>query len=298
MSSPSAPRRTRRLSSLSSVRTEQRPSRGQLASALAVMLATVGCAPAGPRTPDAVTDALRHSLRVGPPLNIDLSYLRAGDAHGPRLILVHGTPGESTGWTDYLMHPPTGVEVVALDRPGFGDSGPPGPVISLAQQAAALAALLPTDGRPAVLLGHSLGGPIVAWLAAEQPERISAIVLLAGSLDPGQERIHPMQWVGNWPPVRALLPRAIRNANAELIGLKPELQALAGLLPRITAKIVIMQGTQDDLVPAANVPYMQPLFTGARCVRTLMLEGRNHFLPWNSQDDVREAIRLALEPTC
>jgi pimeloyl-ACP methyl ester carboxylesterase len=276
--------------------------RGRLLSALGVALAAVGCAPPGPRAPDNATDAMRHSLAVGAPLNAEISYLRAGDAHAPRLILVHGTPGSATAWSDYLTTPPAGLEVVALDRPGFGRSGPEGAMTSLAQQAAAVLALLPADGRPVLLLGHSLGGPVVAYAAAllaqQQPGRVLALVLLAASLDPAQEAIHPMQFVGAWPPVRAVLPRVIRNANSELMALKPELENLGAMLPAISTKVLIVHGTQDDLVPVANVPYMQARLTGARCLQTVLLEGGNHFLPWNAEAEVRAALRRALEPAC
>jgi pimeloyl-ACP methyl ester carboxylesterase len=117
-------------------------------------------------------------------------------------------------------------------------------------------------------------------------------------LDPAQEDIHPMQHLGAWAPVRFLLPRTIRNANAELMALKPELLALQSMLGRIVSKVIIVHGTQDDLVPVANVPFMQTQLKGARCMQTRLLEGRNHFLPWNSEDVVRDAIRAALEPAC
>jgi len=274
------------------------PSRGRLWSALSVLLASVGCAPPGPVAPESATEGLRHHMALGSPLNSGISYLRSGDPAGPRVVLVHGTPGSATAWADYLLDPPAGLEMVALDRPGFGRSGPDGAVVSLEAQAAAVAALLPDDGRPVVLLGHSLGGPIVARVAAEHPTRVTALVLLAASLDPAQEEIHPMQWVGAWAPVRALLPRLLRNSNAELMALEPELEALATWLPRITAKVLIVHGTQDDLVPVANVSYMQRHLSGSRCVRTQLLEGRNHFLPWNSPEAVRDALRQALEDGC
>lgn len=218
-----------------------------LSTALGVALAAVGCAPAGPKTPPSATEGMRSSMVVGNPLDARISFLRAGNPAGPRVVLVHGTPGSATGWTDYLTRPPQGVDLVALDRPGFGESGPDSAVTSLAAQAAAVLALLPADARPVVLLGHSLGAPIVAWaaarLAAEQPGRPVAIVMLAGSLDPAQEQVHVMQHVGAWSPVRWMLPRVIRNANAELMALKPELEALGQLLPTVTAKVVIVHGT-------------------------------------------------------
>lgn len=272
--------------------------RGRLWSALSVIVGTLGLAPAGLRAADADIDALRHRLAADAPLNITLSYLKAGNPTAPRLILVHGTPGSASGWSDYLVNPPPGAEVVALDRPGFGDSGPDGAMTSLEMQAAAVYALFPTDGRRVVLLGHSLGGPIVARVAAEHPDRVAAVVLLAASLDPALEKINPMQWVGTWTAVRWALPRAIRNANAELIALKPQLESLAYLLPKIAVPVLIVHGTKDDLVPVANVPFMQARLTGARCVKTVLLEGQNHFLPWNSIAVVRQAIAWALEAPC
>jgi pimeloyl-ACP methyl ester carboxylesterase len=245
---------------------------------------------------------MRGSIAVGSPLDVTVSFLRAGNPSGPRVVLVHGTPGSATGWADYLTSPPAGTDVVALDRPGFGDSAPNEAVPSLAAQAAAVIALVPADGRPVVLLGHSLGAPIVAWaaaqLAADQPERPVSIVMLAGSLDPAQESIHAMQHVGAWALVQWVLPRVIRNANAELMGLKPELEMLGRMLPAVKAKVVIVHGTADQLVPVANVAYMQERFSGARCISTVLLEGQNHFLPWNSEAVVREALRAALEPAC
>ena len=272
--------------------------RGHLWSAVGVALAAVGCAPPGPRAPEEATEPLRQRVAVGPPLSADVSYLRAGDPKGPRLILVHGTPGSATAWSDYLLNPPPGMDVVALDRPGFGRSGPEGAMPGLAEQAAAVLALMPSDGRTVILLGHSLGGPVVARVAADHPSRVSAVVLLAASLDPALEEIHPMQHVGNWAPVRSLLPRVLRNANSELMVLKPELEALAAALPLITARVVIMHGSLDDLVPVANVPFMQARLTGAACLKTIVLEGRNHFLPWNSEADVRHAVQLAQGGTC
>lgn len=267
-------------------------------TAVGVALTAIGCGPPSPRTPESAAESFRSSVVLPGPVAQRVSFLRAGDSKGPCIILVHGTPGSATGWVDYVAAPPDGTEVLALDRPGFGQSDPEGAVTALAEQAAAVLALMPNDGRRVVLLGHSLGGPVVARVAAEHPERVAGLVLLAASLDPALESIHPMQHVGAWAPVRGMLPRVIRNANSELMALKPELESLQAMLPRIASKVVIVHGIQDDLVPVANVPFMQARLTGARCVKTVLLEGLNHFLPWNSEAVVRDAIRQALDPAC
>lgn len=280
----------------------RQPPRGRLFSAAAVVLATVGCAPPGPRAAAGATDALRVDWPAAGLPAAPLSVLRAGDPRGPRLILVHGTPGSAEAWADYLLTPPPGLEVVAPDRPGFGRSGPDDALPALADQAAAVRALLPDDGRPAILLGHSLGGPVVARVAADAPGRVAALVLLSASLDPALETVHPLQRVGEWPPVRALLPRAIRNANRELLALRADLETLAGALPAVRAPVLIVHGDGDDLVPAANVAFMQAHLRGARCVETRMLPGANHFLPWNAEAEVRRAIaraaQMAAAPAC
>lgn len=276
----------------------RRAGRGRLLTALGVALAAVGCAPPGPMAPPAAVAGLRHQRVLPGPPALTLSYLSSPATDGPLVVMVHGTPGSAEVWTDYLLAPPQGVQVLAVDRPGFGHSGPDGALPSLADQAAAVWALLPTDSRPVVLLGHSMGGPVVARVAADHPASVQALVLLAAAMDPALETIHPMQHLGAWGPVRHWLPRAIRNANAELMALKPELDDLALRLPHITAKVVIVHGTLDDLVPVANVPYMQDRLRGAACVHTVLLPGQNHFLPWNAVTTVNEAVRLALEPTC
>jgi pimeloyl-ACP methyl ester carboxylesterase len=271
--------------------------RGRLLSAISVLLAASGCAPPGARTPEQDVEPLRRQL-VQPHGAGRLSYLQAGDPRGPRVILIHGTPGTATAWADYLHRPPQGLEIIAIDRPGNGRSDPSGAEPSLQAQGLAVQALLPTDGRRTVLLGHSLGGAVAAWVAAREPERVQGLVLLAASLDPQLETVHPLQTVGDWAPVRSLLSRTLRNANAELLALRAELDLLAPRLATIRARVEIVHGTQDDLVPVANVDYMRKRLSGASCLATELLDGRNHFLPWNSEHAVRAAIARALEGAC
>ena len=242
-----------------------------------------------------MNDLQRSYYDAPAPLGFRVSYLRRGDSRGRRVIFVHGTPGSAQGWADYLLNVPAGTEYIAVDRPGFGQSGPPDAVSSVADQAKAIAPLLVArGGNLPILVGHSLGGPIVAQVAADSPGKVAAVVILAGSLDPGLEQIHWAQPMGEWPGVRSMLPRAIRNANRELMALKPHLEALAPRLAELRCPVVIVHGTEDRLVPYANVPFMTRMMTGTR-PQVIELPGRDHFLPWNEAEEVRRAIAMATE---
>ncbi len=257
------------------------------------LLTLAGCAIPGPETSgEEMSARLPHKALQLPAYQ--LSYIEAGDPAGHLVVFVHGTPGEAEAWADYLMTVPKGYHYVAIDRPGFGRSGPDDAVTSLAEQAAAVAALIRAKGsKPAVLVGHSLGGPIVAQVAADHPDLAAALVIVAGSLDPAQENVPLIQYIGDTWPVSALLPRMLRNANREIIALEPQLAALAPRLAAIKTPVTIVHGTKDDLVPFQNVAFMKSHLTGTAAMDVTVLDGQNHFLPWNSKDKVEAAITKA-----
>jgi pimeloyl-ACP methyl ester carboxylesterase len=258
------------------------------------LLALAGCTIPSPQTDEKEMAAAlpHHVMHIEAGYN--LSYLESGDHNGHLVVFVHGTPGEAEAWADYLMSVPSGFHYIAVDRPGFGQSGPDDAVASLAEQANAVAALIRAKGgRPAALVGHSLGGPIIAQVAVDAPELAAALVIVAGSLDPAQENVPFIQYVGDTWPISALLPRAIRNANREIIALEPQLRALEPRLATIKVPVTIVHGTKDDLVPFANVDFIKKHMTGTKAMDVTVLEGQNHFLPWNSKPQVEAAIAKA-----
>ncbi len=259
----------------------------------AAVILVAGCGnPTDPARQAAAAAIARGSYAVPALGGLRVHYLRAGDPNGRRVILVHGTPGSAEAWVDMLLDGPPGYDYIAIDRPGFGRTTPGTPEPSLERHAAAVAPLLVEGGGGwPILVGHSYGGPVIAALAAGQPGRVGGLVIAAGALDPAQEKVIPLQWVGRWPGVRSLLPRPFFVANEELIPLKGELERLAPRLARITAPVVIVHGTRDRLVPYANAAYMMPRFTGAASVRLVTLEGQNHFIPWEHRDALEAAIR-------
>jgi pimeloyl-ACP methyl ester carboxylesterase len=228
----------------------------------------------------------------------EVSVLVAGNPRGRQVVFVHGTPGDATNFLDLLHACPNDLQYVALDRPGFGRTRPDHAVPSLDAQADAVIALLETrDGKAPILVGHSLGGPIVAAVAARRPVHVGGVLEVAGSLDPDLEETLWIQYVGETPPFVWWIPTALRNCNREIFALRAELERLAPRLADISAPVVILHGTDDTLVPYQNVPYMQKHLTSATAVDVVTLEGGDHFLPWNAEDEIQRAIRRLADGT-
>lgn len=95
-------------------------------------------------------------------------------------LYVHGLGGASTNWTDLMRLLAPRLAGVAPDLPGFGRSDPPAGY-GLDVHAAAVTALLERAG-PAHLLGNSLGGAVATRVAAERPDLVRTLTLLAPAL--------------------------------------------------------------------------------------------------------------------
>lgn len=262
--------------------------------ALAALLTILGaCSYPGQRYAHDKLETARFDYGVPAREGWSISAARAGE--GVRVIYIHGTPGDATGWAGYLADPVAGTESVALDRPGFGYSEPRRAIPSLADQAAAIEPLLvQRDGKWPVLVGHSLGGPIALRVAADYPEKVGAVVVLAGSVDPDEERVLFIQRIGNFAFMPYLIPRPLRNANREVLPLEKELEELGPLLERVTCPVVVVHGTADRLVPYANMAYLEERLAHNERTTWVTLEGEDHFLVWTRSDVVRGAVESAI----
>ncbi len=224
-----------------------------------------------------------------------ISAIENGDRSRPRVIYIHGTPGDAENFASYVLDPVDDADSISIDRPGFGRTTPPGAVASLEAQARVIEPLLVArDGVWPVLVGHSLGGPIALRVAAEHPDRVGAVVVVAGSVDPELERVMFIQRVGEFLFVPALLPRAIRNANRELLPLRGELETLSTMLERVRCPVVIVHGTKDSLVPYSNAPWLRDQLVNSRGVWVTTIPGEDHFLVWTDTEDVRRSVSRGL----
>ena len=112
---------------------------------------------------------------------VELHYVRLGT--GRPVVLLHGWPGFWYDWRAVLPRLAAGVDAVAPDLRGFGDSDrpdlPPAEDYTPEVLAADVLALLDhLEAERAVVAAHDLGASVAQVLARTAPERVAALVLL------------------------------------------------------------------------------------------------------------------------
>jgi len=109
-------------------------------------------------------------------------YRLAGRGEGPPVVLVHGLGGNANGFARLLFGLARHFRLVfALDLPGNGFSPLPGSgPLALGEHLEVLHAFCRQEvGQPCLVVGNSLGGALALTLAAEHPEDVCALGLLA-----------------------------------------------------------------------------------------------------------------------
>ena len=224
--------------------------------------------------------------------NYKMHYKALDLGQNASVIFVHGTPGSWDGFIDYFTDSTLYNQAVIIspDRPGFGMSSYGKPVASLETQSKYLAQILINYPAPRILVGHSLGGPIVARIAMDYPELVEGIIMLAPALSPDLEpkedwfRV-PMRW----PIIEGMVPKIFRISNEELIFLEEELKLMLPLWKNITAQTVTIQGEEDNLVHPGNGEFADKVLINSSH-KLIMLPEQNHFLPWNEPDLIKYEI--------
>ncbi len=107
----------------------------------------------------------------------ELSFVTAGDASNPALLLLHGFPSSSRSFREVIPALARVAYVIAPDLPGYGQS-PPLPAPSFAAFSGAIEELL---GHLAIgqrfIYVHDSGTPVGFEIAMERPERVSGLII-------------------------------------------------------------------------------------------------------------------------
>lgn len=216
----------------------------------------------------------------------------------PLIVFVHGAPGSLSAFVDYLKNPKLQqqVSMIAIDRPGYGDSDYGQEETSLTKQAFYISQAIKkhNNGQKVILVGHSLGAPIVAKVALGFPDLVQGLILVAGSIDPMQEKGEWYRPLGRGILGKMLLPNSLWVTNEEIYFLKGELEALKPHWKDIDVPVTMIHGTEDKLVPKENVEFAKKMIA-PQYLDVWLEDGVNHFIPWNRPDLIIRAIELQLK---
>jgi pimeloyl-ACP methyl ester carboxylesterase len=223
----------------------------------------------------------------------NIHYAFTGSDTLPTLFFIHGSPGSWEAFSKYMKDSLLlkKFRMVSVDRPGFGfsDYGQPQHLDVQSLWISALFYRL-ANHKPMFLAGHSLGGPMVIKLGADNPGIFSGLVVISGSIDPGEEK--PEKW-RPWlfkTPLNYLVPGAMRPSNEELWYLKKDLVQLEKDFASITCPVYFIHGMNDTWVPPGNVEYGKKLLINAPHVYETMIPDANHFIPWSKFDEIRAVL--------
>jgi pimeloyl-ACP methyl ester carboxylesterase len=212
------------------------------------------------------------------------------------LLLLHGYAGSARWWERNLQPLAEAHTVYALDLPGFGAARMSGPYTF--KRVVSLLATWMDANRigPASLVGHSMGGQVAMLLAAEHPDRIQSMILLAPA---GLPFSGNLIWIGRqafrsraggdmrFTPIVAFGalragPRILWQAVQQIrqVDVRPHLTGL-------TVPTLILWGERDRLIPATNAPILSAAMPHAEIRISL---GMGHNIFFDDANLVNEAI--------
>ena len=306
-------------------------SRIALAVSLGLALTTVGVAVTMPeRVLNAefarqrwLAGASVHSARIG---DHRWTYLEAG--RGPLIVLLHGFTGAKENWLPVMRELAKTNRVIAPDLPGWGESerqpssnyGPTTQVERIAQF------LGHFKEKPALVVGHSMGGQFLGLLAARHPDLVGPIALMSSAGVKFEEnsfgrevlagrnpfevrtRAELHRYLGivfndppfvPWPADEAMVRRRRHDVLFEQkvldsIGRGPEAFTLQAELGRIQVPVLLLWCRDDRVIDVSAAGIFH---RGLAQSQTVMLAGCGHMPMMAQPGNVAAALRAFIAPT-
>lgn len=228
------------------------------------------------------------------------------------LVFVHGWTCDASFWRMQTPAFAARTRVLAVDLPGHGRSDKPeGAAYTMELFARAVEAVMRDAGvRRAVLVGHSMGVPVVRQFYRKYPERTLGLVLVDGGLRPFAPRAMMEQFVAplrgpNYREAAAKMADGmLRPVRSE--ALRAEIRAVMLAAPQHVA-VGAMEGMLDEavwkedqirvpvLAVLARSPFWPPdneqfFRRVAPDLDYRMWEGVSHFLMMEKPDEFNRAL--------
>ena len=237
---------------------------------------------------------------------------------GPTILLVSGLGGTAGFWKPWIAARSTQWDMISFDQRAIGQSTRGEAAVTIAQLAEDCCAILDAyDVKDCVIIGHSTGGVIAQYLAANHPQRIKAAIL-SGSWLKADAYIHALfqqrkailysnpeayqvfgammgyapDWLHqNWQVFEAALATTPRTERAQHV-IAERIDALlafdgTALAPLITQPVLILGAKDDAIIPCSHQQHLQSVLPHARFRQ---LDSGGHFFPLTRLEDTLHSV--------
>jgi pimeloyl-ACP methyl ester carboxylesterase len=239
---------------------------------------------------------------------VERRYVQVGSASmyaeisgvGQPLILVHGLGGSTRWWARNVSALARSWRVYVIDLPGFGRSR--GQRFVLRDAAGLLVSMMDQIGLARTsIVGHSMGGFIAAYAAAQFPQRVDGLVLVDAAALPLESLSLRQAWhmVQRLPhlPLRFLAVLGMEALRAGPLTLIKALRQLRHMdirrdLARIAAPTLILWGEHDATLPLAVGQQLHGYLPQAAFQ---VIAGAGHFPMWDRPTAFNQAVIQFLE---
>src|ERR1043166_3681009 len=215
------------------------------------------------------------------------------------VILVHGWTGDSSMWSAQVPVLAEKYRIVTLDLPGHGRSGSPADgKFSMDLFARAVEAVRrEAKVKKAVLVGHSMGTPVVRQYARLYPKRTAALGLVDGAGgEPGGLKARE-DFVRSM--FTAATPEHLRPEILKITASAPEATATGAMLsmadPAVWKEDVLQMpvlAIYADRSRLANREYMKQLFPA---LEYFEIPATDHFLMMEKTDEFNHLLLTFLD---
>lgn len=249
--------------------------------------------------------------------NIDLNYIRKGGGNSKTLVFLHYFGGSSQTWSIVTDALADDFHCVAIDLCGFGNSATTVWEVSVHEHAEYVANLLKDlEVEDYVLIGHSMGGKIAAYLASKNP-KISALILVAPSPptpEPMEDtkRQEMMDMFGDRTAIEELIHKITAKPLSETLFEKTVLEHLqisemgwtswlekgsrediSQRMNLITIPVTVISGSKD---PNFSTKFLKKEFSQYFPEATFIeVKGSGHLIPLETATELADLIQEICE---
>jgi len=228
--------------------------------------------------------------------SVELFCATAGVDTLPPLLLIHGAPGAWYGSRNFLEDSQLlrNFHVIAIDRLGYNKSkfkGKRKAVTSIQIQSVAIheALRLNRSFKTGVVVGSSYGAPIAANIAILYPGEFHHVVMLAGAIDPDNEKFWWWSGLLRGGPLKWMLPHFLKMSTDEK---NTHVKQLQWMLPRwteLSVPITVVQGGADEIVKPVNLDFAKAKLKDKEA-EFIFLPEAGHMIRWQHPDLVKKII--------